>query len=68
MAYQTLLQSYIREGLHADKACFVEPGTVRLLRALKRRGVDTKLLDEATKEAGAGKRQNLTHCRWSRPP
>jgi len=50
MAYQTLLKAYIGEGLRADEARYAEPDTERLLRALKRRGVDARLLAAAAKE------------------
>ncbi|MFN7571390.1 MAG: CopG family antitoxin [Betaproteobacteria bacterium] len=51
MGYQTLLKSYIGEGLRVDEARYAEPQTAKLLRALKRKGVDPRVLAEAAKEA-----------------
>ncbi|MEQ1579810.1 MAG: hypothetical protein ABL964_04375 [Steroidobacteraceae bacterium] len=48
--YQTLLKSYISEGLRRDEALYA-PGVIeRLSHALKKRGVSRKLLDEALKD------------------
>src|SRR5215475_11352377 len=49
-AYQTLLKSYISEGLRRDEAQFDQYTARRLADALKRRGVTEKLLQEAMKE------------------
>ncbi len=48
--YQTLLKSYLSEGLRKDEAVFCNDDTSRLLDALRRRGVPQALLDEAAKE------------------
>ena len=49
-AYQTLLKSYISEGLRRDEAQFDQNATQRLAAALKRRGVAEKVLREAMQE------------------
>src|SRR6201997_1760641 len=49
-AYQTLLKSYISEGLRRDQAQFDQYTARRLADALKRRGVTEKVLQEAMKE------------------
>lgn len=51
-AYQTLLKSYISEGLRRDEARLdLEQGPARrLAEALKRRGVAEELLQEALEE------------------
>lgn len=51
--YQTLLKSYIGEGLRRDEAEFSGGQTARLIEALKRRGVPDSVLDEATKDLKA---------------
>jgi hypothetical protein len=49
-AYQTLLKSYISEGLRRDEAQLDQNTTDRLTEALKRRGVAEKVLQEAMRE------------------
>lgn len=49
-AYQTLLKSYISEGLRRDEAQLDQNTAGRLAEALKRRGVAEKVLQEAMKE------------------
>jgi predicted DNA binding CopG/RHH family protein len=49
-AYQTLLKSYISEGLRRDEAEFDQHTARRLAEALKRRGVAESLLAEALAE------------------
>jgi hypothetical protein len=49
-AYQTLLKSYISEGLRRDEAQFDQHTARRLADALKRRGVAERVLQEAMKE------------------
>jgi hypothetical protein len=49
-AYQTLLKSYISEGLRRDEARFDQQSAQRLAEALKRRGVAEKVLAEAMAE------------------
>jgi hypothetical protein len=49
--YQTLLKSYISEGLRRDEAMYANDSIERLARALKKRGVSKKLLDEALRDA-----------------
>ena len=51
--YQTLLKAYISEGLRRDEARFGPDALVRLAKALKKRGVSKKVLDEALKEVAA---------------
>src|SRR5262249_19549352 len=52
-AYQTLLKSYISEGLRRDEAELEQQTTRRLAEALKRRGVAESLLQEALAESHA---------------
>jgi predicted DNA binding CopG/RHH family protein len=49
-AYQTLLKSYISEGLRRDEAELDQQTTRRLAEALKRRGVAESLLADALAE------------------
>ena len=49
-AYQTLLKSYISEGLRRDEAQFDQYTARRLADALKRRGVTDRVLREAMDE------------------
>ncbi len=48
--YQTLLKSYISEGLRRDEAEFSGTQTVRLIEALRKRGVPAEVLDEAARD------------------
>ena len=48
--YQTLLKSYISEGLRRDEAEFSATQTARLIEALRRRGVPAEVLDEAARD------------------
>jgi hypothetical protein len=50
--YQTLLKSYISEGLRRDEARYSSDAVERLTRALKKRGISDKLLVAALREAG----------------
>ncbi len=50
--YQTLLKSYISEGLRRDEAKYNADAVERLTRALKKRGVSDKVLGAALREAG----------------
>jgi hypothetical protein len=49
-AYQTLLKSYISEGLRRDEVQFDQHTARKLAEALKRRGVAEKVLQEAMAE------------------
>ena len=51
--YQTLLKAYISEGLRRDEAAYADDGIARLARALKKRGVSAKVLEEAMRELTA---------------
>ena len=51
--YQTLLKSYISEGLRRDEAIRAADSVERLSRALKKHGVSDKVLDAALREAAA---------------
>lgn len=51
--YQTLLKSYISEGLRKDEAQFSSAPSARLIEALRKRGVSDSVLDEAVKEMEA---------------
>ncbi len=48
--YQTLLKSYLSEGLRRDEAQFAFGPTARLIEALKKRGVPESVLAEAERE------------------
>ncbi len=48
--YQTLLKSYISEGLRRDEAEFDAVATQKLTEALKRRGVADDVLQDALAE------------------
>ena len=49
--YQTLLKSYISEGLRRDEAQLTSSSAARLIDALKKRGVPESVLADAVKEA-----------------
>jgi hypothetical protein len=49
-AYQTLLKSYISEGLRRDEAQFDQHSAHKLAQVLKRRGVDEKVIEKALAE------------------
>jgi hypothetical protein len=49
-AYQTLLKSYISEGLRRDEAQFDQQTARRLAAALTRRGVPENVVNEALAE------------------
>lgn len=51
--YQTLLKSYISEGLRRDEAECLTGAERRLAEALKARGVDPKLVDAAVRDIHA---------------
>jgi hypothetical protein len=53
-AYQTLLKSYISEGLRRDEAEFDQLAARKLAAVLKRRGVAESLLEEALAEVQHG--------------
>jgi hypothetical protein len=48
--YQTLLKSYLSEGLRRDEAQFAASSHDRLIEALKRRGVTPELIADAEQE------------------
>lgn len=51
--YQTLLKAYISEGLRRDEAEYLSDATQRLVEALKARGVDPRLVEEAVRDIHA---------------
>ena len=51
--YQTLLKSYISEGLRRDEAIHADDLVERLTQALKKRGVSDKVLGDALREMAA---------------
>ena len=51
--YQALLKTYVSEGLRRDEAAHLFGPAARLVDALRRRGVDPKLIEEAVQEAAA---------------
>lgn len=48
--YQTLLKSYISDGLRKDESQFLSVPSARLIEALRKRGVPDAILEEAAKE------------------
>jgi hypothetical protein len=51
--YQSLLKSYIGEGLRRDEAKHAFGPTQQLVQALKKRGVSAKVLDQALSDLTA---------------
>jgi hypothetical protein len=51
--YQALLKAYISEGLRKDEAVHLYGPAARLAEALKKRGVDPKLIEEVARELAA---------------
>lgn len=51
--YQTLLKSYISEGLRRDEAQFAPSQMAKLVAALKNRGVPDDVLEDAAREMKA---------------
>ena len=51
--YQALLKSYVGEGLRRDEARHTFAATERLVRALKKRGVAAKVLNQALDDLAA---------------
>lgn len=51
--YQTLLKSYISEGLRRDEAQFLFDPSTRLMEKLRQCGVPQSVLDEAVRELEA---------------
>jgi hypothetical protein len=49
--YQTLLKSYLSEGLRRDEAQFAGSQKARLIEALKKHGVSDEVLQAAEREA-----------------
>jgi hypothetical protein len=48
--YQTLLKSYISEGLRIDEARYLNNSTTQLIAALKKHGVPDNIIEEAVRE------------------
>ena len=48
--YQTLLKSYLSEGLRRDEEKFAFSAQAQLLEALRKHGVPQSVLDEATRD------------------
>ena len=51
--YQTLLKAYISEGLRRDETEYLSDTTQRLADALKARGVDPRLVEQAVRDIRA---------------
>jgi hypothetical protein len=51
--YQTLLKSYISEGLRKDEAQFSSAASLRFIEALRKRGVPDSVLEEAARDMEA---------------
>lgn len=50
--YQTLLKSYLSDGLRKDESRYLDGPTTRLIAALKKRGVPDNVIEEAAREVG----------------
>jgi hypothetical protein len=48
--YQTLLKSYVSEGLRRDEERYTSTQTTRLIEALRKRGVPEAVLEEAVRD------------------
>lgn len=51
--YQALIKAYVGEGLRRDEAKYLFNPAQRLAEALKARGVDPKLVEDAVREVAA---------------
>lgn len=51
--YQTLLKSYISECLRRDEGQYLSDATARLAEALKARGVDPSVVEQAVRDVRA---------------
>lgn len=51
--YQTLLKSYISDGLRRDEALYLSDAVSRLARELKKNGVPEKIVNKALRDAAA---------------
>jgi len=51
--YQTLLKSYISECLRRDEVEYLSDATARLAEALKARGVDPRVVEQAVRDVRA---------------
>jgi len=51
--YQTLLKSYLSDGLRRDEALYGADPTARLLEALRARGVAQEVLEAAVRDLAA---------------
>ncbi|ASC64907.1 hypothetical protein EUC41_20385 [Achromobacter denitrificans] len=51
--YQTLLKSYLSEGLRRDEQQFAEVTHTRLIEALKRHGVSSEVIEQAEREVAS---------------
>lgn len=49
--YQTLLKSYVSEGLRRDEAMLSLGKEARLIEALRKRGVPESVIEEAERDA-----------------
>ena len=52
--YQTLLKSYLSDGLRRDEAQCLSPSAARLVQALKNRGVSAELIALAEQDLQKG--------------
>lgn len=48
--YQALLKTYISDGLRKDEAAYVFSKHARIMEALRKRGVDEKLIAEVERD------------------
>jgi hypothetical protein len=49
--YQSLMKSYIGSGLRKDEAEYIFSKHARVMDALRKRGVDEKILEQAERDA-----------------
>lgn len=54
IGYQSLLKSYVSDGLRRDEAQYLDNTEARLIEALKRRGIPNEVLEDAARELHAG--------------
>jgi hypothetical protein len=57
--YQTLLKSYISEGLRRDEAQLAPDSTDRLIAALRKRGVPVAVLEDVARELATSDQSSL---------
>jgi hypothetical protein len=59
--YQALLKAYVGEGLRRDEVALAFGPQARLMAALKKRGVSSKILEDAVRELTEGSDASAVH-------